>query len=617
MQVNAREGTIKRGKTAFLGTFVAMAASLLLVIATTDIGANVPDLDSCPSVEEEKDGVFLKSLGHRTNGRTATSVPTASHVFLFSCFLQPATKHWEMQHIRVSIPTLIALLPGAVQLLTTAIAVWVRPENRGVFHRVSSFKAKTDESEIQGPTCLFWQKRKIPCETRNYVIASEECLLCFSTLAVFLLTREAAAAAVTFDLRSSIQAGNEPCFRYFPNEKLFLMNCTVLDWDDVGYSAQTHISLAQREVFDGKYNIIDLKNIGNFQGLFEILDEGIRSLNEAPVIRSVHVKNGRVAMGGGFIVRAEQKFLTMGSCSSTGDISGNAGGICGRHVGKDGGHVSISNAHSTGKIEGDDAGGIVGMSVGFKSGMVNITQSYSTETVKGGYAGGICGDNAGEDNGDIYITQSYSTGNVIGDYSGGITGHDTAINNGEVNIINCYTRGNIDGKEAGGISGGNTGGLAEKSIVSIKNTYASGVVVHGNKAGGIIGHISGGAGGDIQVGWSVFNGDTGAGIVGMGGSDKSVLQMIGNSGNLTDILGQLYHYERLQKWNGDIWALNGSDTLPVLRFQLSESTPTPRISPNPAKTSSRSATPTIWKGPSVTKRTLSPQRPGRLAKENK
>eukprot|EP01138_Halocafeteria_seosinensis_P003112 gb/GECG01003181.1/.p1 GENE.gb/GECG01003181.1/~~gb/GECG01003181.1/.p1 ORF type:complete len:606 (+),score=77.30 gb/GECG01003181.1/:1-1818(+) len=472
-------------------------------------------------------------------------------------------------------------LEGFLVLSVGSMALYSSNRGNGELHRV----------------LWLWENKLSPVIRPRIVLL----LLYLSVFTLMVVPSEAGPANP--DLRESIQAGNESCFQYFPDQNIFRMNCTVLGWEDHGYDGDTHISLDSWELFDGgglEGNIIDLQNIWDFHGLLTIREDGndIESLGEAPLIRNVHLKNGKTADFGGYVVRESQRFFTVESCSSTGDISGSfrSGGICGPSCGRNEGHIKISNSYSTGKIEASGAGGITGALVGDNGGTVNITQCYSSGSIGGGLVegqeGGICGWSAGASGGHVYITQSYSTGNIISATSGGITGDHAAFDEGEVHITDCYTRGDIDGERSGGITGANTG----RGALHITNTYASGIVLH-QDAGGIIGHIAGQASAVIGVHHSVYNGKSEANIVGVDesvDSGKSVLQMNGSSDNIDDIRGQPYRHDGIQQWDSATWALCGSDHLPILRFQLPCPTPSPTASPSftPPRTATNSRTPT-------------------------
>eukprot|EP01138_Halocafeteria_seosinensis_P011983 gb/GECG01012246.1/.p1 GENE.gb/GECG01012246.1/~~gb/GECG01012246.1/.p1 ORF type:complete len:781 (+),score=79.80 gb/GECG01012246.1/:1-2343(+) len=428
-------------------------------------------------------------------------------------------------------------------------------------------------------------------------------LLCLAATTVLSVSPAEASVlqASSNDLRDNVQNGTEPCFEYFPTENLFRMKCPILNWNDNGYDGNAYISLHANEVFDGKGNIIELNgNVEDFHGLFKIVDDDIQSFDAVPLITNVHVKNGKTAKGGGFIVQAEQRYFIVDSCSSTGNITNNlAGGICGEKAGKDGGYVKILKSYSTGRIKGSKGGGIAGARVGYIGGTVKITQCYSTGTIEAPSAGGICADSASRENGHVYISESYSTGDINGDFSGGIVGEGAAVQNGEVNITDSYTRGDINGKKAGGITGTNTGGWNDDATgnVFITNTYASGAVIPSSvpSAGGLIGTIDDSARGVVEVLYSVYHGDNAVdkNIVDSNNAENNVLCTRGNSGNLSDIRGQLYHYAGTQRWHNKIWAVNGSDSLPILRFQLMHhsSNLEPSPSPSPAVSSSRISSP--------------------------
>eukprot|EP01138_Halocafeteria_seosinensis_P000617 gb/GECG01000632.1/.p1 GENE.gb/GECG01000632.1/~~gb/GECG01000632.1/.p1 ORF type:complete len:2178 (+),score=195.34 gb/GECG01000632.1/:1-6534(+) len=400
------------------------------------------------------------------------------------------------------------------------------------------------------------------------------------------------------DLRGSIKQGREPCFQYFPDKDLFRMTCSVVIWAAYGYDADTCIFLAPNETFEGgEGNVIELGEIDNFRGFIRIIEDGygIESFDEAPLIRNVHVKNGTTAPGAGFIVRQDQRYFSVETCSSTGNIGERGGGICGRDAGHHEGQVKIANSYSEGIIQGNKAGGIAGFGLGIHGGTANIAQCYSTGPIQGAESGGICGQYAGVDSGLVYMAQSYSLGRIAGEESGGIAGAGSALDFGEVYITNCYSRGDIGGGLAGGITGQDTGGWGSVAggSVNITNTYASGAV-NANQAGGLIGNTGEEALIGIHVQYSVYNGSNGANVVG-GGDSSNALHQEGISASLDTIRGALYNDAGTWRWDQHIWALNGSDELVILRFQLHQ-TPckhceTPTKAPTPCMTPTETPTP--------------------------
>lgn len=321
-------------------------------------------------------------------------------------------------------------------------------------------------------------------------------------------------------------------------------------------------------------------------------------------MKNVHVRGGKTAKTGGFIARGSQKYFVIDSCSSTGEITNNgAGGICGAKSGEHG-EIKISNCYSTGRLTGRHTGGIAGSDVGFKGNLAHITQCYSTGNINGWRAGGICGHRSGQKNGSVYITRCYSIGSISYPQSGGIAGGYAALKGGYVNvkecfssgritarrgggicgsnagnrdgtvcILDCYSRGKVHAFRAGGITGGMTGGsccgttadgYAANGNVLISHSYASGEV--GIASGGVIGSIVNFYSGDIQLKYSLFNGGRAV------GHDPSDIingnTTIGISDNIDDIRGRLYQFGGVQLWDNEIWTINGTEELPLLRFQL-------------------------------------------------
>ena len=172
----------------------------------------------------------------------------------------------------------------------------------------------------------------------------------------------AVAASGETDLRNVIMSDEAPCFCYVGEQKLFRMNCSVLEWERQEYGPTTHISLRADEILDGGGGIIDLGGVENFEGLVTIHSD-VSSFSEAPLIRNIHVKNGTTADSRGFIIQHGpigafgSQYFVVDSCSSTGDIVYKlGGGICGSNCGVQG-KIYIKNSYSTGRILGKKAGG--------------------------------------------------------------------------------------------------------------------------------------------------------------------------------------------------------------------------------------------------------------------
>eukprot|EP01138_Halocafeteria_seosinensis_P011595 gb/GECG01011845.1/.p1 GENE.gb/GECG01011845.1/~~gb/GECG01011845.1/.p1 ORF type:complete len:847 (+),score=109.40 gb/GECG01011845.1/:1-2541(+) len=298
------------------------------------------------------------------------------------------------------------------------------------------------------------------------------------------------------DLRNSIQNEGESCFKYTPSKNLFELNCTLLDWQKANYGNHHHITLKANETFDGNDNEIDLASFNDFRGLFVVDDSGVSSLERAPLIRNVDVKNGETNTDGGFIVQSNQRFFIVDSCSSTGVIDLRGGGICGRRCGEDMGHILITGCQSTGKIKGRGAGGIAGHRIAEYWGSARIVDCHSIGDIEGGDAGGIVGGLVATIGATADIIDCSSTGKLLGIGVGGITGDHAAKDEGTVNISGCYSVGDIQGDDSGGIVGDSAGD--RDGIVTIQQCLSEGVI-SGRQAGGITGTMAGGDTGDVEI----------------------------------------------------------------------------------------------------------------------
>ena len=421
-----------------------------------------------------------------------------------------------------------------------------------------------------------------------------------------------------------------PCLQYRSSQLMFELTCSF-HWSSSDHDC---IVLKQHEIFEGNGNDIDITGNNDWEGLFRI-DPSVTGLDNAPMIRSVHIIGGKTSIKGGFVIQSGQKHFVVESCSSTGTIQGlgestyfggggicgqkcsgdilikncwstglihghSAGGITGREVGLggNGNTVNITHCYSTGDIVGLGSGGICGNRAGRDHGRVRITKSFSTGKIKGPVSGGICGESTSDSNGEVIIEQCYSVGEISGRRSGGITGSVTAERSGHTSITNCYSRGNITGSDsAGGICGGRTG--RNSGTVSLTNVYSSGVIQQ-NDAGGLIGEIESDAS-RISIIMSVYNGETGV----MVGGNKDADEDEKTSANLNDIRGTIYCNNVDQPgtkkcWdNQTIWQ-RVKDDFPVLQDMPTPIPPTPSTSPSPSQTSTSTSTPTWTSSPSQT-----------------
>eukprot|EP01138_Halocafeteria_seosinensis_P009724 gb/GECG01009935.1/.p1 GENE.gb/GECG01009935.1/~~gb/GECG01009935.1/.p1 ORF type:complete len:266 (+),score=24.86 gb/GECG01009935.1/:1-798(+) len=208
------------------------------------------------------------------------------------------------------------------------------------------------------------------------------------------------------DLRESIRAGLEPCFRHsqstLERAPRFEMNCSRMYWKASGYNGSTFISLKANEEFDGHNGEIDLEGINGFQGLIAVENDNVTSFKDAPLIHRVHIRSGSTSTSGGFIVREKAQFVEVDACSSSGIVNGSTrppspaisgGGICGRLCGLNG-EILISNCSSTGVVQGVKSGGITGDRLG-EQGHATVVDCFATGNLEGINSGGICGQYCG------------------------------------------------------------------------------------------------------------------------------------------------------------------------------------------------------------------------------
>ena len=365
------------------------------------------------------------------------------------------------------------------------------------------------------------------------------------------------------DRRQDIINGVVDCIQYDSNTRIFSLVCSELNLEAAtDFTMDDFITLEKNEIFEGNDNHIILDGVYN--GLFRISSSAVSrplSLEEAPVIRSLHMIGGEVSEYGGFFVQRWQANFKVDSCTSSGAIGGGSGGICGDRCT---GHILVTNCSSSGDIVGAWGGGIAGSNFGVASAwhyeaIPLITRCHSTGEISASHSGGICGAAAGSDYGSIAITESYSTGEINGSLSGGLCGAWTSYRKGRVQITNSYSQGDITGASAGGIVGADTG-EAEGTVI-VSNVYASGEITH-FYAGAIIANIHVDAD-QINITKSVYNGEP---IVRENNADAGVLTLDKNSDNLDDITGKVYCYDDNECWDEDtIWRAN-PNALPSMLF---------------------------------------------------
>ena len=468
-----------------------------------------------------------------------------------------------------------------------------------------------DEGKMQGASrsrCLVETSR-----ARKFSVA-------FPLLLVMLILQNAEGR----QRREDVIAGQVECIKYDGNEKVFSLVCQEFDVvASTDFSMADFITLEKNEIFEGNGNRIVLN--GAYSGLLRIRPSSgsgsPSSLDDAPVIRNLHMIGGFVRNNQGFILQHHQRHFIVDSCSSSGQMSGDgSGGICGsRSVGD----ILITNCSSSGQITGPGAGGVTGATLGLgnshSNSKIRMTHCHSTGDITGRSAGGICGARAG-DTGDVVITHSYSTGRIVGDGSGGFCGWGCGISRGSFRLDQCYSEGEIAGSRSGGLVGrdtawsfgsvritnsysrgditgtGNTGGIVantgdEHGRVFIENVYASGKNVNN---GGIIGLISPQSA-PVHIIMCVVNG----GVLVLRNANRATREK--NSFTLDAIDGKVYCTGGNDEcWDeATIWRAIPND-LPILQFQLLSHIPSAVPSVTPTQTPSNTPTETPTRTPSNT-----------------
>ena len=183
--------------------------------------------------------------------------------------------------------------------------------------------------------------------------------------------------------------------------------------------------------------------------------------------------------------------LTIEDSHATGNVSGS-GGIGGL-IGHSEIDVNIENSYATGKVTGE--GGGVGGLVGNTYGTVTIESSHATGDVTGNVTysdsegvGGLVGFTFG---GIGAIANSHATGDVKGSGKslGGLVGQlgrDSSSSGSS--IENCYATGNVTADGSGDSQ--SVGGLVGRSVGTIANSYATGIVNGSSGLGGLAGSAS-------------------------------------------------------------------------------------------------------------------------------
>ncbi|MFC1644147.1 GLUG motif-containing protein, partial [Candidatus Omnitrophota bacterium] len=177
---------------------------------------------------------------------------------------------------------------------------------------------------------------------------------------------------------------------------------------------------------------------------------------------------------------------------------------------------TLSNAYSTGSVNGNGSSIMVGGLVGTAYTNSSIANCYSTVTVTGGKnLGGLIGNL-------VYgstISNSYSTGSVSWNGSGdnGFGGLAGAIAYDNATIANCYSTSSVSGN-------GYTGGLVGyNESATVTNSYSTGSVTGGGNTGGFMGSTWGAGTVNSNNFWDITTSGQGSSA---GATGKTTAQMM-------------------------------------------------------------------------------------------
>ncbi len=168
--------------------------------------------------------------------------------------------------------------------------------------------------------------------------------------------------------------------------------------------------------------------------------------------------------------------IESGNISTT---NGNIGPLVGLNYEK----INVSNCYAKVNVTADigNSGGLIGYANADGVGTSNVEYCYATGEVKNHVnAGGLIG--AGTNG--LMVTNCFATGNITTDINGG-----GVIGGGSASVDNCFATGNIicTGNTAGGIIGnlGDGSGGNRK----ITNSHYTGNIIGAEETGGIFGNI--------------------------------------------------------------------------------------------------------------------------------
>ena len=301
-------------------------------------------------------------------------------------------------------------------------------------------------------------------------------------------------------------SGNEG---YADANVVLTANISVGDFFPIGYYAPQSPVVPFTGTFDGNGHTISGNLVGIDNENFPVNKVGIIAvLGSAGIVKNLNVTcsvSGRVDGNVGGIV-GENNGGTVTNCTFSGSVSGsgNVGGIVGQN---NGGSVTdctnsggVSGKGNVGGVVGDNSGSVTnctndvdfGLSgsgnnfggvVGNNSGSFSVPPTTPPSPTSGGNLGGIVGQNSGA---GARITSCYNTGTLLynpdsGPFSGNLGGV-VGSNSGNSSVTNCYNTGNFGSfinSTVGGVVG-NNGATVDKCYFLKTETVNAGQAGIGN-----------------------------------------------------------------------------------------------------------------------------------------
>ena len=291
-------------------------------------------------------------------------------------------------------------------------------------------------------------------------------------------------------------SGNEG---YADANVVLTANISVGDFFPIGYYAPQSPVVPFTGTFDGNGHTISGNLVGIDNENFPVNKVGIIAvLGSAGIVKNLNVTcsvSGRVDGNVGGIV-GENNGGTVTNCTFSGSVSGsgNVGGIVGQNNGG-----SVTDCTNSGGVSGKgNVGGVVGDNSGSVTNCTNDVDFGLSGS--GNNFGGVVGNNSGSvtgcsNNGRISVPMTNPPSSASGNL-GGVVGQNSGA---DARITSCYNTGDLCNDFPSGSFDGNLGGVVGNNSdnSSVTNSYNTGTIGVSNvplvsgTVGGVVGSNSG------------------------------------------------------------------------------------------------------------------------------